>query len=115
MTRAAADKRVDAIGWGLLFLAVGIVSLLPAMPDGAWLVAAGLVMLGVSGFRAWMRLPIHGATVVSGVVALAAGIFIAAGLTTQVGPLVLIVLGLTLLVTALYRSPRSAGPTVHNS
>ena len=40
-TRAAISDRVDTIGWGLLFVAIGAVSLLPTMPDGAWLVAAG--------------------------------------------------------------------------
>jgi hypothetical protein len=106
-TRAAISDRVDTIGWGLLFVAIGAVSLLPTMPDGAWLVAAGLVMLGASAARAWMRLPVHGATVVVGVVALAAGAFTVAGLTTEVGPLVLIVLGLTLVVGALYRARQS--------
>jgi hypothetical protein len=106
-TRAAISGRVDTIGWGLLFVAIGAVSLLPTMPDGAWLVAAGLVMLGASAARAWMRLPVHGATVVVGVVALAAGAFTVAGLTTEVGPLVLIVLGLTLVVGALYRARQS--------
>ncbi len=95
-------------GWsGVLFLAIGVVSLMPAMPEGAWEVAAGVVMLAASAVRAWMRFPIHGATVVAGVVALAAGIFTVAGLTAEVGPLVLIVLGLTLVIGALYRSPRA--------
>lgn len=106
-TRAAISDRVDTIGWGLLFVAIGAVSLMPAMPDGAWLIAAGIVLLGASAVRAWMGLGAYGTTIVVGVVALSAGIFTVAGLTTQVGPLVLIVLGLALVVGALYRSPRS--------
>ena len=88
-------------------MAIGAVSLMPAMPDGAWLIAAGLVMLGASAVRAWMGLGAYGTTIVVGVVALSAGIFTIAGLTTEVGPLVLIVLGLTLVVGALYRAQRS--------
>ena len=103
-TRAAVSDRVDTIGWGLLFVAIGAVSLMPAMPDGAWLIAAGIVMLGASAVRASMRLRAYGSTIVVGVVALSAGIFTAAGLTTVVGPLVLIVLGLALVVGALYRA-----------
>jgi hypothetical protein len=106
-TRAAVSDRVDTIGWGLLFVAIGAVGLMPAMPDGAWLVAAGIVMLGASAVRASMRLRVHGVTVVVGIVALAAGVFTVAGFTTEVGPLVLIVLGLTLVVGALYQSQRS--------
>ena len=106
-TRAAISDRVDTIGWGLLFVAIGAVSLMPAMPDGAWLIAAGIVLLGASAVRAWMGLGADGTTIVVGVVAMSAGIFTIAGLTTEVGPLVLIVLGLALVVGALYRSQRS--------
>ena len=106
-TRAAISDRVDTIGWGLLFVAIGAVSLMPAMPDGAWLIAAAIVLLGASAVRAWMGLGAYGTTIVVGVVALSAGIFTVAGLTTEVGPLVLIVLGLALVVGALYRSQRS--------
>ncbi len=106
-TRAAISDRADTIGWGLLFVAIGAVSLMPAMPDGAWLIAAGIVLLGASAVRAGMGLGAYGTTIVVGVVALSAGIFTVAGLTTEVGPLVLIVLGLALVVGALYRSQRS--------
>ncbi len=106
-TRAAISDRVDTIGWGLLFVAIGAVSLMPAMPDGAWLIAAGIVLLGASAVRAWMGLGAYGTTIVAGMVAMSAGIFTIAGLTTEVGPLVLIVLGLALVVGALYRSQRS--------
>ena len=51
-TGGSPSDRVDTLGWGLLFVAIGAVSLMPAMPEGAWLVAAGLVMLGASGARA---------------------------------------------------------------
>ena len=110
ITRAAFGGRVDAIGWGLLFVAIGAVGLMPAMPDGAWLIAAGTVMLGASAVRAWMGLRAYSTTIVVGVVALSAGIFTVAGLTTDVGPVVLIVLGLALVFGALHRSRRSEVP-----
>jgi hypothetical protein len=100
------SDRIDTVGWGLLFVTIGAVSLIPAMPDGSWLIAAGLVMLGASAARALLRLQVRGVTIVVGIVALAAGIFIVAGLTTAVGPLVLIVLGLTLIIGALSRAQR---------
>jgi hypothetical protein len=103
--RALSD-RVDLFGWGLLFLAVGAVALMPAMPDWSWLVATGLVMLGMSVVRVSLGLAIHGVTVVVGVVALAAGIFSAAGFETSVWPLALVVLGVTLMVGALSRARR---------
>ena len=98
--------RVDTVGWGLLFLAVGTVGLVPGLPEGAWLIAAGIVMLGVCIVRAQLRLPVRGVTAIVGTVALVAGIGAVAGLAASTGPLVLIVLGLALIVGALYRAQR---------
>jgi hypothetical protein len=106
-TRTGLSDRVDTIGWGTLFLAIGLVSLVPSLPDGAWLIAAGLVLLGSSVVRARLRLPVWDTTVVIGIAALGTGIFIVAGLTTEVVPLVLIVLGLTLVGLTLFRAPRT--------
>jgi hypothetical protein len=97
------SDRVDTAGWGVLLLAIGALSLVPVMPDGAWLVGVGLVMLGSIVVRAWLGLPRRDATVVIGIVALAIGVFTVAGLTTEVVPLVLILLGLTLVVSAMDR------------
>jgi hypothetical protein len=101
------SDRVDTAGWGVLLLAIGAVSLVPAMPDGAWLVASGLVMLGSSVIRSRFGLPRRDATAVIGIVALAIGVFTVAGLATEVVPVVLVVLGLTLVVSAMdRRQPR---------
>jgi hypothetical protein len=108
--RAALSDRIDTIGWGLLFVAIGATSLMPSMPDGAWLIAAGIVMLAMSAARAWIGLGAYGTTVVVGVVALSAGVFTVAGLTTEIGPLVLIVLGLALIVGALVQAWRNDVP-----
>jgi hypothetical protein len=105
-TRAELDKRVDTLGWGVLFVVLGVVGLAPDLPEGAWLIAAGLVFIGVSVVRAILRLPVSGFTTVVGLVALAAGIGSVAGLDTATWPLVLIVLGLSLVVSVVYRMVR---------
>ncbi len=107
MTRSELSGRVDTLGWGLLFLAIGGIGLAPDMPEGAWLIAAGVVMVGISAARAYLGLPVRSVTVIVGIVALAAGIGSVAGLATATGPFVLIVLGLTLVVGSLYRTGRS--------
>jgi hypothetical protein len=104
--RTELDKRVDILGWGVLFVVLGVVGLAPDLPDGAWLIAAGLVFIGVSVVRAIVRLPVSGFTTVVGVVALAAGLGSVAGLEAAVWPLMLIVLGLSLIVGAVYRTMR---------
>jgi len=100
------DERVDTLGWGVLFVAVGAVSLIPGLPEGAWLVAAGLVMLGACGVRARLGLPVPGVTLAIGAVALTAGIGTVAGLATATGPLALIVLGLALVAGDIHQARR---------
>jgi hypothetical protein len=103
---AALDERIDRLGWGVLFIAVGAVGLVPGLPENAWLIATGVVMLGACVVRAQLGLPVHGLTMVTGTVALAAGISSAVGLSTATGPIVLAVLGLALIIAALYRPER---------
>lgn len=105
-TQAELSGRVDTVGWGVLFVVLGVVGLTPGLPEDAWLIAAGLVLVGVSLARAILRLPVSGFTTVLGVVALAAGIGSITGLDTATGPLVMIVLGLSLVVGAVYRTMR---------
>jgi hypothetical protein len=109
-TKELSD-RIDLFGWGVLLLAVGAVALLPVLPDWAWLVTAGVVMLAFNAVRVWLHLAIHGLTVVVGIVALATGVCSAAGLETSVWPIVLVVLGVTFITGALYRSQRPAHHT----
>ncbi len=105
---AELSARIDILGWGLLCVALGCVGLVPGWPKDAWLIAAGVVMIAVSLARATLRLPVRGLTTVVGTVALAAGIGSVVGLATATGPIVLIVLGLTLVIGALYRMQRPA-------
>jgi hypothetical protein len=105
---SALGDRVDTVGWGLLFVVVGVVSLIPAMPDGAWLIGAGLVILLMSGARAWLGLPIRGAAVVVGIVALSAGVFTVIRLDEAIGPFVLVVIGLSVIVGRIVRGREPA-------
>lgn len=110
-TRTELSARIDTLGWGVLFVALGGVGLVPDLPRDAWLVAAGVVMVGVSATRAHLRLPVSGVTTVVGILALAAGMGSIAGLARATWPTVLVVLGLTLVVGALYRSQRRTDVT----
>ena len=104
LTRAELSARIDTLGWGALFVALGGVGLVPDLPKDAWLIAVGVVMVGVSATRARLRLSVSGVTTVVGVLALAAGLGSIAGLARATWPAILVVLGLTLVVGALYRS-----------
>ena len=87
-------------------MVLGVVGLAPDLPEGSWLIAAGVVFLGVGVVRAILRLPVSGFTTVVGVIALVAGVGSVAGLEAAVWPLVLIVLGLSLIGGVVYRTVR---------
>jgi hypothetical protein len=46
------DRRLNDIGWGLLFMLTGMIWLLPAerVPEGAWLLGVAAILLGVNVF-----------------------------------------------------------------
>jgi hypothetical protein len=103
----AFEARLDAVGWGLLFVVVGAVLLIPDLPAGSWLIAVGAVMVGVSLVRLAVAMPVVWTTAIVGIAALVAGICQVAGLESVAGPLVLVVVGITLIGSAALNTERS--------
>jgi hypothetical protein len=97
MARHDLPRRIEAIGWGLLFLVSGILFLIPGLPEGTWLVALGILMLGLNATRLAMNLPIERFGVVIGAGAVLAGLGIMAGMDVPVFALLLIVSGLAII------------------
>ncbi len=97
------SSRIDAIGWGLLFLMTGILFLVPGVPDGTWLVGLGLLMLGGNATRLYIGLPIDRFGVLIGAGALIAGLGALAGLEIPVVALGLIACGLAIIAGQLGR------------
>ncbi len=78
--RRALCRRLDAIGWGLFFIMIGVLWLLPdeVLPGNkGWLAAAvgvGVILLGVHGIRLLFGIRPSGGAVVVGVLALVYGV-----------------------------------------
>ncbi|HEX5147821.1 MAG TPA: hypothetical protein VFW02_01985 [Candidatus Limnocylindrales bacterium] len=106
--RRSFESRLDAIGWGLLFVVVGAVLLAPGLPEDAWLVAAGIVMIGTTVVRALLGMVVPWITPVFGMMALVGGAAGILGLESAGGPLVVIAVGLTVIVLGFYRPDRAA-------
>lgn len=104
--RRNLDARLDAVGWGVLFIVVGGVLLVPDLPEDAWLVAAGAVMLGVSIVRALLGLAVPWITVVVGTAAFVGAGAGIVGLESAGGPLVLVALGVAVIGMGLYQAER---------
>jgi hypothetical protein len=105
--RRNLESRVDAVGWGVLFIVVGGVLLAPGLPEDAWLVAAGAVMLGLSIVRALLGLAVPWITVIVGTAAFVGGGAGIVGLESAGGPLVLVALGVAVIGLGLYQAERA--------
>jgi len=104
MTRRDIIRRIDAIGWGLLFLMTGVLFLIPGLPDGTWLVGLGLLMLGGNATRLYIGLPLDRFGVIIGAGALLAGLGALAGMEIPVVALGLIACGLAIIAGQLRRA-----------
>jgi hypothetical protein len=93
------DRQLERISWALFLIMIGGLALVPegVVPEGIWLVGAGLIMLGLNVVRHLNGIHISSFTVVLGLVALAAGLSAVAGVSLPVFPVLLIALGVQIL------------------
>ena len=74
--KAELDARLSDIGWAVLLITIGTIWLLPEKqaPQGSWLIAAGLILLGINVIRYVNGIRMSGFSLVLGTLALVAGI-----------------------------------------
>ncbi len=101
--KATLSRRLEGIGWGVLLIAVGTIWLLPAeqVPRGSWLIAVGLIMLGLNAVRYFHAIRICGFSLIVGIFALLAGLGEFYGLKVPLFPFALIAVGGGLLLVRL--------------
>ncbi len=94
-------RRLDQVGWGIFLLMMGILWLVPAVPQGTWLIGTGILLLVLNAIRS--RLGIHwsGVSLALGVLALAAGLADFTGITLPLFPICLMLVGLSLILKPL--------------
>jgi cytosine/uracil/thiamine/allantoin permease len=98
------NRRLESISWGLFLIMLGGFALLKSVPEGTWLVGAGVIMLGLNAFRLLFGIRIGWTTVILGTVALLSGLGSVYGVSIPVGPLLVILIGLAVILRALDRS-----------
>ncbi len=114
-----SNRKLNAIGWGLLLLLWGITILFDAVPFGAGLLGTGLILLGANAVRARNGLPARDDNTVPGILALAwGGLELARPILRQrfevadwdwaIFAILLIVLGLIFLARALLRAAKAS-------
>lgn len=98
---ADTGRRLDEIGWGIFLLMIGGIWLVPGVPEGTWLVGTGILLLALNAIRFRLGMEWSGLSVALGGVALAAGLGRMSGVDLPFFPLLLVVLGVTLILKPL--------------
>ena len=113
----ALGKLLDDLGWGVLLITIGALSLVPEkfVPQGSWLIAAGLILLDLNAIRYFSRIEMNGLSFVVGTLALLAGVGLFLKVSVPLFPIALIVIGVCMLLVPLSerRSNTSAAQGWH--
>ena len=98
--KAALNKRLETIAWGLLLVMLGGFLLVPGnqFPKGWWSIGVGVIMLGLNVARYFMNVRMSGFTTFLGIVAIISGVLELAGWDILEGAFFLIILGAYLLI-----------------
>lgn len=101
--KLALSNRLDDFGWAVLLIVIGIIWLLPenVMPRGSWLIATGVILLGLNAIRYFNGITMVGFSLVAGVLALLAGLGSFFGLTLPLFAIALILIGVVMLFKPL--------------
>lgn len=94
--------RLDAIGWGLAFIWIGVVFLL-GFKIGPALLGLGIITLFMQGIRKFNKIPVEGFWVVVGLFFLLGGFWKVFDPAISLLPLILIGAGLVFILPALFR------------
>jgi hypothetical protein len=94
------NHRLETIGWGLFLIMIGGFALVKGVPEGTWLIGAGLIMLGLNAVRLLVGIRASWFTLILGTIALLSGIGSVYGVDIPVGPLLIILIGLAIIVRA---------------
>jgi hypothetical protein len=100
---ALLNRRLEDAGWGLFLAMIGVLWLVPdaIVPQGTWMVGAGLILIGVNIVRYAKRIPISGFSTWLGGFAVAAGLISIAGVHVPLFPMFLIAIGVVIVVKTL--------------
>ena len=100
------NSRLEAVGWALFLILVGMLWLLPneQEPRGGLLLSLGAIMTGINVARYWNGIPVSGFTTILGIGGLLGGSveFLDTGL--EFIPMVLILIGAGIILKPLFES-----------
>lgn len=97
------ERRLDSVGWGLLFLLVGVLALPNGTAEYAFAAGIGATMLGLNVVRVLLAVPVRWFSIILGAAFLAGGIGALAGLHMDIFVLFFVVAGAVTIVGAILK------------
>ncbi|NTU82067.1 MAG: hypothetical protein HGA45_22260 [Chloroflexales bacterium] len=107
-SKEALNRRLEAIalrasfanGWGLFLITIGLLRLAPQgpVPEGTWLIVAGVILLGVNVVRYLNGIRLSGTSVTLGPIALIFGVGGFFGLELPFVAILLIIFGVGIML-----------------
>jgi hypothetical protein len=97
------NKRLEESGWGFFLLMTGTLMLLPSefVPEGTWLIGAGLILLGLNGIRYLNDIKVSRFTITLGFAAVGFGMASLFGLRLPLLAIFLSLVGLSVIFKSL--------------
>ena len=98
------SKRLEDFGWAVLLIGIGTIWLVldKMIPQGSWLIAVGVILLGLNAIRSFNGLRMRVFSLVVGIVALIIGVGGFLGVKLPLFPIALIVIGVGMLLKPLF-------------
>jgi hypothetical protein len=98
-SKQSLDHQFERMAWGLFLVMIGGLALVPGqiVPAGTWLVGTGLIMLGLNAARQMNGIRTSTFTIVLGIAAVVLGVAQVVGTNLPIFPLLLIVIGASIL------------------
>lgn len=114
--KAAWNKRLESIGWGLFFIMLGGFMLVPetTVSKGFWSIGLGLIFLGLNAARYFNGIRMSGFTTFIGILSLLGGIVQLLGWKSMDGAFFLIILGAYLILKPWFDERRLFGKAEHS-
>ncbi len=105
-------RKLDAVGWGLFFIWIGI-AFLADVGWGVGLLGVGVIALGTQVARKYLGLPVHSFWLLIGIAFVLCGLWQLLNIQLAEGlilggllPMLLVALGIVLIFSGLLRRPR---------
>jgi hypothetical protein len=107
--KAALNKNLERMAWGLFLILVGGFMFLRQVPEGLWSIGVGLIMLGLNAARYFSGLKMSGFTTVLGLLSVVGGVVQLFGVKGVEGAFLLIILGAYLVLKPWFDQRRLFG------